>query len=95
MTTRRAARRVNRITGREREVAQLLRALADSVEDGRATANLRIEIDRQGEVWIVAARVERAAEPTPRASARGTGAGCLASSSPSDLADLPPAQIAE
>lgn len=40
------------------EIAALLRALAERVESGKATANLRIEMaPAGGEVWLVAAAV--------------------------------------
>lgn len=41
-------------------MVSLLRGLATAVLDGRATANLRIELQPSGEVWLVAARLPRA-----------------------------------
>jgi hypothetical protein len=52
------ARRARLPSGQVREVAGLLRALADQLEAGRARANLRIEIEKERrEVWLVAATV--------------------------------------
>jgi len=54
----RPIRRSRRISAKEREIAALLRSLADNVEDGKATANFRIEMQPQKrEIWLIAAAV--------------------------------------
>jgi len=53
--TRRATRKLP--PGRATEVAALLRALAERVEAGLASANFRIEISPPVELWLVAASV--------------------------------------
>ena len=59
---RTTARRARCITGKERQTVALLQALAQQIEDGRARANLRIELEPTREVWLVAASVPRTGE---------------------------------
>ncbi len=59
MAQTRTKRRAARITGKEQAVILMLRGLASKIEDGTASANVRIEIERDREIWLLAAAVRR------------------------------------
>ncbi len=55
----RPKRRPARITGKEQAVILLLQALAAKIGAGDASADMRIEIGREREVWRLVAAVRR------------------------------------